>query len=385
MRTTMIRTSRLASLAFYLLAALIFVLGAAHSASAQAPWTNTNTTGGWNQFQTDYAYITKSGTNDTAFYSKYGSTTQEGFWGAAEELEMAEDAYEWDKSQANYNLVVYLVGGFRNLHGDTWTSDNYNDDIIWASLAFIRCYQITGASICLTDAENNYNAVWDRGHDTANNGICQVGTYTAGGACYEDAAVNWNFATVGIQVYNASGFTPYLTEANVVYAFSKANLYVSSGSSIGEIYDAPGVPGVFSYNYGSAIRAAAWEGDTSGIINNVANYVMYDLPDCCTSWQYAGTIDGYNILPNYGQGGNDGGYNGILIRGLMFAYNLGYTMPSSLIPWLQENISEGWSLRNSAGASWNAWTTQTPATDTPLYSWDRTDTLVGMFDVPVPD
>ena len=360
-------------------------LAEAVPANAQAPWTNANTTGGWNQYQTDYLYITKSGTDDEAFYEKYGSTTQEGFWKAAEEIEMAEDAYEWDKSQANYNLVVYLIGGFRNLHGDTWTSDNYNDDIIWASLAFIRCYQITGAGICLTDAENNYNAVWDRGHDTANNGICQVGTYSPSGSCYEDSAVNWNFVTVGIQVYNASGFTPYLSEANVVYDFARANLYISSGSSTGEIYDAPGTPGSYSYNYGSAVAAAAWEGDTSGIINNVATYAMNDLPDCCSnSSPYAGNIDGYNILQNNGQGGNDGGYNGILIRDFMFAYTKGYVMPSSLIPWLQENISEAWSLRNSAGASWNAWTTQTPPTDTPLYSWDRTDTLVGMFDVPVP-
>jgi hypothetical protein len=181
-------------------------------------------------------------------------------------------------------------------------------------------------------------------------------------------------------LYGITDNSTYHTEGDDVQTWANDNLY---DSSTGEIYDGVNstgaVTGPYSYNYGIAIGAAAMDGKPT-IVSNIANYLMNDLPN------YAGTYDGYNILPNYGQGveNNDGGFNGIAMRWIGVANAKGY-VSSTVLDWAQANVGHAWALSNSTGLSWDDWVDQTPnSSGGAPYSWDCSDTAAGLFDIPAP-
>jgi predicted alpha-1,6-mannanase (GH76 family) len=291
---------------------------------------------------------------------------------------VAVDAYYENPTSANKTEVEALCDGVVNyVHpatNDMWTSDDYNDDILWMVNAFARAYTVTGTTRWLDDAENNFTAVWNRAQ-AGDGGLCQN---TGGGVgCYEDSAVNWNFAIAGHLINNYNGGTgSYLSEAEGVYSWAMSNLY---DSATGEIYDGPGSHVDYSYNYGIAIGAMSESGAGSTDINNVATYLFNDMSN--STYPYAGTYDGYNILPNYGQGNlNDSGFNGIPMRWIAIANGHG-TVSSANLAAAQANINQAWSERNGTTTLvWNDWVAATPSTGT--YSWDDSAALAGLLDLP---
>jgi predicted alpha-1,6-mannanase (GH76 family) len=302
----------------YLFTMLMLVLGATHSAQAQ--WTASDTKNAWNGYNSAYFYTGPEG-YEGHFATTIGGSTAVGFWAQAELIEMAVDAYVWAETNDPSNLSTYenkvesLCDGFEEQHGDGWSSDNYNDDLNVAIIAFARAYHVTGTTKWLTDAENNFATVWGRTQE-GNGGICQNVKL----GCYENSSANWTFVIAGHMINNYNGGTgSYLSEAEGVYTWALANLYQSSK---GQIYDARnGVTGQYSYNYGYAIGAMSESAAGEATIGNVATYLFNDLSN------YAGTTSsGYNILPNYGQGANDndGGFNGIVMRWINTANVHGY-------------------------------------------------------------
>jgi hypothetical protein len=166
-----------------------------------------------------------------------------------------------------------------------------------------------------------------------------------------------------------------MNEAKGVYNWAYANLY---NSSTGEVYDASTSQAQYSYNYGVAIGAHYLEGDSSDA-TLTAQHMMTSMPS------YSGIDNGYYILLNSDgseNGSDGGGFNGIALRWTAYAYKNGGISDSKVLAWMQANVEQGWSQRNSAGLSWNNWESATPTSG--LYSWDCTDTVVGMLDVPQP-
>lgn len=346
-------------------AVLAFVGCATLQAAAQ--WSAGTAEEAWTGYQNAYLYLESDGYS-RVFVTEQGSTTPEDLWRQAEEIEVAEDAYNQNKITANKNIVESLCDGFVYLNGDTWTSDNYNDDVDVAIIAMSRAYYITGTARWLNDAKSNYATVWGRAQ-AGDGGLCQNVTL----GCYGNSSVNLTFvwAAAILNSIDPNG-TGYNSQGTSVYNWAVANLY---NSSTGEIYDAKGgVHGQYTYNYGYAMIAAGYHGG-SAVIANISNYVFNDLTN------YNGTTDGYNIMPNYGQGNvNDGGFNGILMRGVGFANALGY-LPSADLAAAQANINKAWAERNGIALSWNNWDAGTPG-DTGNYSWDDSPTLAGMLDLP---
>jgi predicted alpha-1,6-mannanase (GH76 family) len=342
-----------------------------------AQWTAANAQTAFNSYNNAF-YFNPEGANYD-YRVDQGSTTATAFWVAAEEIELAVDAYHENPSSANETMVTQLTNGFIALHGTNWSSDIYDDDLMWATIAFARAYGVTSNSSLLSDAETNFNTVWSRGYDTTFGGgiwwqsSCESGCFGA----YKNSASNWTFVIAGVLLYDKTSDTTYLNEANTVYSWAYSNLY---SSSTGEVYDGINSSGTstgqYSYNYGVAIGAHYWE-NKFGDANNAATYLMNDLPN------YAGTANGYNILPNYGQRGSDGsGFNGIALRWTAYAYVNGAISNSSVLPWMQQNVSSARAEQNSSGLSWNDWVSVTP--NGGQYSFDCSDAVVGMQDVPVP-
>jgi predicted alpha-1,6-mannanase (GH76 family) len=361
------------------LATLILVRGVARKASAEPSVS---------QIQSLYAdynanFECDDGGNES-FAAVSGTCTPTGLWTSAELIEMAEDAYTWAKNADSVEVSAYtsevtaLADGFNGQHASWWNgADSYDDDMMWATIAFVRAYYVTGTSAFLTEAEEAFNTVYNRG--LASNG----GIYwnsSCGASCasrYENSAANWTFVIAGHMLTSASGNSTYATEANGVWSWAIANLY---NSSTGEIYDGVTSTGTntgqYSYNYGTAIGAAQ-ESVNASYINSELNYLMYYLGD------YAGTSNGYNILPNYGQGNQDGsGFNGIALRWLGVAERDG-NLSSTALSWVQTNLDCAWNEQSSKGIIWNDWVATTPTS--PEYAWDSSDALVGYFNFdPVP-
>ncbi len=55
------------------------------------------------------------------------------FWKQAEEIECVIDAYEWTSNKEYKVMTVNLLNGFEKKHGTNWSSNQYNDDCMWAS------------------------------------------------------------------------------------------------------------------------------------------------------------------------------------------------------------------------------------------------------------
>lgn len=147
-------------------ACLVFLLA---SRGAYAQFSSANADTMMNAFNSEY-YVDDGGGD--AHYSSQNlsiSHLPPGFWEQAELIEVAEDAAT--RNSAYLPTVTALLNGFLFRHGADWTSDKYNDDLMWAAIAFTRGYQLTHTSAFLDAAKANFDAAWTRGYDTVNDGM----------------------------------------------------------------------------------------------------------------------------------------------------------------------------------------------------------------------
>src|SRR6185295_1960805 len=93
-----------------------------------------------------------------------------GWWTGAEEIEMAEDAYDNLPTPARQTIVSNACNQFISHHTSNWTSgggfNKFNDDISWAVIAFARGYLITGSTTFRNVAKANYDGMFSRASDT---------------------------------------------------------------------------------------------------------------------------------------------------------------------------------------------------------------------------
>jgi predicted alpha-1,6-mannanase (GH76 family) len=350
---------------------LVLVLTGALPASAG--WRAVDAQNSWADFQRAFQY-TGAASYEYDFSKGVGDGVQQDFWREAELIELAVDAYEENKTAANKQEVQGLCDGFIGLYGEDWSGDTFNDDMCWACLAFVRAYIATGTTRYLNDAESNFNEIWTRGEDPSDGGIWWTTAKTK-----KASASNWPFVIAGHLIYNESGSTAALNRANVVYGFCKAHL---CDSGTGQVYDSYSSGGTdtfpWSYNYGVAVGAASESGD-GGFAANAAWWLMTSLPIN----YYATQIGGYYVLPRYNHNEDDSGFNGIVFRWFHTADSHGLIDHNYYVAWAQTNISQAWAERNAEGLSWNDWITQTPDSSSGnVYSWDVSDTLSGMLNVP---
>lgn len=394
-----------------LVAALVACVQLPATAHAQSVnWTEWNANQMWTAYNS--AFYTAGAKGGQMYSITAGSGTTTGFWEEAEEIEMAEDAHDWAvrnnnliSSSAIATQIDNLCTGFKDSFTGTnpwWRWDNYDDDIIWATMAFARAYQITGNSSRLSDAESAFNYVWTHGQVNGKTdgswGLSQIQ-----GQQRMYANVNFSFVIAGYLLYQLSGNVTYKNEADAIYTWAKQWLYVynhlpaqnGSGNICSMIYNynnSEFTAGDLQirdvmYNYGIAIHAADLENDLT-VAQTVANWMMYNVgadPNSATTVPYAGTYAGYNILPDYGAGTNNGsndcGYNGIGMRGFGVSLRDGVLTNPDALPFAQANLQSAWNNRGSDNLEWCGWTTTPSGTE---YSWGDSSALAGMFDIPAP-
>ena len=290
------------------------------------------------------------------------------FWVSAEQIEMIEDAYERNHNPATRRMIQQAIAGFVNHHGADWTTNKYNDDIMWMTIACARACQDTGDKTYRALAKHNFDAVYARGCDDTLGG----GLYWTTDDQSKNACVNGPAAIAACLLCEICSDKSYLAKAQSLYAWERSALFTTSGS----VHDNINISGhvsrkAFTYNEGTFIGAADLLWKLSGNTNYLADALLAaDFTRRVLSW------DGR--LPAYGSG-DAAGFNGIFMRWMARFLNDSGHWPQ-FYGWMSLNADAAWGVRRADDLSWQDWTMPTPPG--PLVSWNCSDSVVVLQVVP---
>ncbi|HEV2647538.1 MAG TPA: RICIN domain-containing protein [Acidobacteriaceae bacterium] len=279
-------------------------------------------------------------------------------WIGGNDLEIAMDGYQASHSAADRALIVPLLNTYLTNNGSDWSSDGWNDDIGWMVNPFIRGYQFTGQANFLTVAENNWNMNYNRGWDSSLGGGIWENSSKGG----KEALSNDAMIFEGVQLYQLTGDSTYLTKAEAIYAWVRSNLVntTSSNNTLGlpgQVNQGINANGTLSsgdgyYNAGTWIKAATnlyrvtgvqqYHDDAVRTINHVmaGQPILHSSGKCCgQQWAYWATQGISEFATNNSAWG-------------------------TYLTYMQNNATAAWNERSSTNLTWNDWTTHTDVTGT---------------------
>lgn len=307
--------------------------------------------------------------NGYAYLKEDTSGGHSPFWECAEQIEMLEDACDRSHSDATRQMVQETINGFIQRHSTDWTTNRFNDDIMWITIACARGYLITGNRVWRDTAKRNFDAVYARGYnDTLGGGLYWTAQDKSKNACVNGPAAI--AACLLCQIFNDKS---YLTKAEAIYTWERGALF---NPSTGAVYDNIRLSGhiarkAYTYNEGTFIGAAdlLWKltGDT-----NYLNDALLAANYTCKKIAHRKT------LPDY-RSGDAAGFNGIFMRWLARFVEDDHLWPR-FYPWMHLNANAAWSARRADNLSWQKWDEMTP--EGKLGSWNCSDTVVILQVVP---
>ncbi len=166
---------------------------------------------------------------------------------------MAEDAYDRTGSTGTRDQITALCNGFVQYNGTNWSGNTFNDDIMWACIAFSRAYLITGNTSFRDRAKANFDLVWTRAWSTALGG--GLWWTTANGS--KNACVNGPGAIAACYIYKMYNDSAYLTKAQQIFDWQRNTIFNQTTGAIADYINASGTIGwgSLSYNQGTFIGA----------------------------------------------------------------------------------------------------------------------------------
>jgi len=289
------------------------------------------------------------------------------FWEEAEEIETVIDLYEAGSHGPDKAMISALLQGFLKFHGTNWSDNIYNDDCMWAAIAFARGARVTGDARFKEIARWNFDMVMARGWDDVLGG----GLYWSTDNRSKNACVNGPAGIAAFLLGQLGDQPRYEAKAGEIYAWERAHLF---NPDTGAVADSLETNGTFhtwasTYNLGTFIGLANFLGHPNDA-GRAADFTRTNL-----------TRRGL-LLP-YGVAGNNSGFNAIFLR-WMVRYMRDQGLESNYLSWLQDNASAAWNVRRASdGLSWCQWHRPTPEVK-PLLSWDCLASLEAVQVVPPP-
>lgn len=255
------------------------------------------------------------------------------FWMAAHLWETVMDQYDRTGSAEVKQQIDDLYDGFIQQYPD-WTTNKYNDDIMWWAIACARAYKITGDQRYLKKAKASFDFVHDNfSDDKMGGGIYWINERTSKNSCVNSPAV---IAAVRLSVLLKD--PSYLQKAKSVYAWQKKTLTDGTG----KVFDAIKQPnrvnrGSLTYNQGTYIGAAVL------LYQQTKDQTYLDDALKTAEWTKANLcVTEQRILRSEGQG--DGGtFKGIFVRYMkLLIQECGRT---EFLPWMKANADSAWRHR----------------------------------------
>ena len=215
-------------------------------------------------------YSGDSQNNNTYYRSNMGTKDKLYFWRQALVILMVEDRYDFRGDRSTASLIIDLLDAFSAQEGGNgnsaeardarqrglsdWTWNDYNDDLLWAGLAYVRGYLITGEQRFLEQAKWAWDFMYNRGWDSELGG----GIWWSVEKNEKSGLSNNPAVCMASYLYDATGDPDYLTKARAIYAWVRSRLRNSDGS-VDEHIKANGTrPNAYNvYNQGTFIEGAA--------------------------------------------------------------------------------------------------------------------------------
>jgi len=289
------------------------------------------------------------------------------FWEQAEEIETFVDLYEAAPRQKDQAMVGRLLAGFIIKHGTNWSDNIYNDDCMWAAIAFARGGQVTGQARFKEIARWNFDLVMARAWDNSLGG----GLYWTTDNRSKNACVNGPAGIAAFLLGRLFDEPRYLARAGEIFAWERARLFDPETGAVADSLETNGTIHVWTstYNQGTFIGLANFLGHTNDA-GRAADYARSSLTR-------------HGLLPQYGVAGNNSGFNAIFLR-WMVRYMRDCDLENNYLSWLQDNASAAWNVRRASdGLSWCQWR-QPTSPGKNLYSWDCIASLEALRIVPPP-
>ena len=339
----------------------------------------------WKYFNKAFLLYSGEGKDNTTYYRTDLSTTSNlYFWQQALVILAVEDRYQFRGDKRVASLIIDLLDAFVAHEGETWTWNNYNDDLLWAGLAFVRGYLITGQQRFLDKAVNAWNLLYKRGYDS-----------TLGGGIWwsvdkeEKSGLSNNPAIcMACYLYEATGDEQYLDIAKDLYDWVCKTLRKSDGA-VAEKVDADGTVSTSYnvYNMGTFIEGVAGLYRITKNLSYISvarKTIEYVMVNCVTS---KGLLSAWKT---------DGTWQSEFSRGMAFYLQTyprdwthrGYYTKSkgtiSYYKWLRMNADAAWETRdtvnNITGCKWEELTPTQPTSST-VWECDACVSSVAMTNV----
>jgi len=318
------------------------------------------------------AFLVTGGSTGTYYTDELKSigTERAGTWIGALDILVADDVYLRTRSPSDRQRVSDLVSTFLADEGTDWTSwDGWNDDIAWMITATISGYLDTGTTAWLNVATDQWNQNYNRGW-----------TADGGGGIWENntdyskcALSNDPMISTAVQLYEITGDGSYLTKAEAIYNWVRANLVNTSTGVVNECIAFPNGPSGGTtlqasdnaYNAGSFIEAA------DNLYRVTGNSEYYNDAER-TADHFMNTVP---VVANNGLRGSS--YQYWLFKG-MSDFCTDADLCSRYSAYMQSNAAQAWSERNSANLTWNNWTEPTNDSNPDAFEMNG---MVGLFQV----
>lgn len=279
-----------------------------------------------------------------------GSIAGEQFWQRAEIMEIVIDAYEKTGETRYLDLMDQMYAGFVKDYGKEWSANEYNDDIMWMTIACARAYEAGGDEIYREQAIHHFELVYTRAWSEDLGG----GLFWRTDNKTKNSCINGPAVIAACLLYRITGDRSYLDKAAGLYDWQCEMLFGPDGA----VYDAHDLEtGVnewcSTYNQGTFIGAGVLlyqELQEERYLQNsllAADYAMNEM--------YGGGVI------NTEEEGNDlPGFKGILARWLG---KLSYECDQpQYLSWMEKNAEMAWDNRNSKDIMWTKWADKTQDT-----------------------
>lgn len=296
------------------------------------------------------------------------SLEQSYFWNCALIILMVEDRYQCMKDESVKPLISELLYSFLNNNknsatNDThdWTWNIFTDDLLWAGLAFIRGYQITGEARFLEQAEWDWNHLYNQAYDETYGG----GLWWSVNKESKSGLSNNPAVSMACYLYEATGKDIYLQRAKELFEWLYTHLYQPTGG-VDENISGP-EPGKLTnsynvYNIGAFVEAcnSLYRITKEPIYAETAKQsIKYVMTECVTD-------EGIMSAHRY-----DGSWESEFARGMglfvrdnnLWNYETTYTKsrkPITYYDWMKLNAKLAWERRNGDNLTWNEWSKPTP-------------------------
>ena len=271
-----------------------------------------------------------------------------GFWDAAEILETFIDAYEATKNPKYLTYTKQYADNFINKNGSNWLNNEFNDDIAWICIAYLRIHKLTGEKKYYSQAKTMFDGMYNRAwSDDFGGGL--FWKKSSGG---KNACINCPAAIAACLIADISGDQAYVDKAKACIDWVVAT--ISGGK--GYIYDCIYLndEGNIEYNkWASTYNQGTFIGACTLIHQLTKDETYKTYADEAVLYTMKNMFN-YGVINSEGGDNKDlHGFKGILTRWI-YRYAMAYDNVE-VLEWLQLNAVTAYSNRNKKGLIWTEW------------------------------